>query len=111
MKAQLVSRYTPVYHETSYPFIPAIREQYDNDANATSSSLASLANFISELEFHRGTWTKENPFLGVSDNVNGVGSELPRERSLTPTDNEENVIRNSCRFQQTRTGNHSKFWL
>lgn len=108
MKAQLESRYTQEYHETSYPFIPAIREQYDNNTNTTSSSLASLANLITEMEIHRGMWTKQNPFLGVYDTVNAVDNELARERSLTPTGNEENVIRNSCRFQQ-RTGNHSEF--
>ena len=103
MKAQLASRCTPVYHETSYPFIPAIREQYDNDPITTPSSLTSLANLISELEIHRGTWTKENPFLGVCNNVNAVGNELGKHRSLATPDNEENVIRNSCRFQRTRT--------
>jgi hypothetical protein len=111
MKAQLASSCAPVYHETSYPFIPAIRDQYGNDTSGTPSSLTSLANLISELEIHRGTWTKENPFLSACDNVNAVVNELPKERSLATPDNEENVIRNSCRFQRTRTGNPSKFWL
>ena len=105
MKGRLESRYTPLYRdETSYPFIPAIREQYDNNTSTTSSSLASLVNLITEMEMHRETWTKENPFLEICDNVNEVSNELPRERSLTSTDSEENVIRNSCRFQQTRRG-------
>ena len=101
------NRYTPAYHETGYPFIPAIREEYDPNMNTTSSSLASLVNLITELEIQRETWTKESPFFGVCENVNAESNELPLERSLATNDNGENVIRNSCRFQQTRTG---KVW-
>ncbi|XP_028401610.1 homeobox protein Hox-B5b-like [Dendronephthya gigantea] len=105
MKAHLVGKYVPVYHETSYPFIPAIREQYENSASATTSnSLTSLVNLITELEFHRTAWTKENPFFGVCESANATGSEVPRETSPTPTDYGENITRNSCRFQKPRTG-------
>ena len=112
LKMKSVSTYTPVYHETGYPFIPAIREEYDQNRNTTSSSLASLVNLITELEIQRETWTKESPFFGVCENVNAEGNELPMERSLETTlNNGGNVIRNSCRFQQTRTGKYGEFYV
>lgn len=101
MKAQRASRYTPSYAESSYPFIPAIWEQYhDNNTGTSSHSLVSLANLITEMEIHCDTSIKQNIFFEDTGNAR----VLPRERSIIPTI-EENVIRNSCRFQQPRAGN------
>ena len=101
--AEQVNRYIPpIYYEGYFPFIPAIREQYDC-MNATSSCLTSLITLITDIERGCDSWSKRSPFRG-SDSRSERANEVPRELSVRS--NQENITKNSCRYQPTpRAGN------
>ena len=111
MKRQFCSQtvYDRKFVETSYPFIPAIRDQYENVSNATtvsSNSLTSLVSLITELEMQYGGWSKEKSYIKNYDSMPSNDGEVRLEKILGSNDDDSHTTRNSCRFQRTRKGNY-----